>query len=801
MSIHKHKRIPALLLGVILLFAGIPAGSISAHAADTTQQLNNIVLFAQFSDADTDNFMADKTDTAIAICNDTSTPRSLTSYIDAISYGKLHVTSYFPQLADGVIQPYILQNSKAEYTNYEQYAIEMVQNIQIPDSIPLDGNQDGMTDNITLVIDGRAESMGDPLWAKAFQVGGLYLGDTPVGSINLMSSYTLLSSTIFSGVGTLCHEFLHSIGYPDLYRKDSSSGNPVGQWDLMATNSIFLQYPLAYQRYAVSGWLDAKTITTAGTYTLQPASSSTGDRLYLLKTPFSDTEFFAVEYRIPGKQYSEELDCKIYGEGMVVYRVNTAVQGNYRSDTDGIYVFRPDETTLNAGGGDLTRSCYGGKNAPDSIGSTDLESTFADGALVYSDGTNSGIALHDIQLNGDGTLSFSADFADVSDRLLWQTVDSVNFPADQTGYDMVTGDDGKLYLLSANTDGATLYCVENDTLQPVSTVLSGTMYNPKLAFSNGTPYLLWQDSQYFLHLNRWNSTSGVWQDCCTGTELAQYADIAADSSGVYVTYTTGSFPYVLHAFRFDNAAGTVSLLGDVIADNACNMEIAAANGSIGIGYRDLNDNNVPKLAVWDGTAWNTTTLSEQDCGTVSVLADGNSIWVVPSGGKTDVFRWESGTVTNIPLPEAVQGRAFQMTPAVAQGNFYMTVNAQNPEEFVLYGLNKDGTWSLTGNPIAQSMVNQPVLAAQKQALYCLYATSDLQMQLKKLTLETETPAVTGDVNGDGTANLADAVLLQKYLLGETALTAAQAKAADLQADDSINGFDLAVLRQLLTKVA
>ena len=99
------------------------------------------------------------------------------------------------------------------------------------------------------------------------------------------------------------------------------------------------------------------------------------------------------------------------------------------------------------------------------------------------------------------------------------------------------------------------------------------------------------------------------------------------------------------------------------------------------------------------------------------------------------------------------------------------------------------------------MVNQPVLAAQKQALYCLYATSDLQMQLKKLTLETETPAVTGDINGDGAANLADAVLLQKYLLGETTLTAAQAKAADLQADDSINGFDLAVLRQLLTKAA
>ena len=101
-----HKRIPALLLGVILLFAGIPAGSISAQAADTTQQLNNIVLFAQFPDADTDNFMADKTDTAIAICNDTSTPRSLTSYINAISYaiqGKMSVDDL--AYADFFFQP------------------------------------------------------------------------------------------------------------------------------------------------------------------------------------------------------------------------------------------------------------------------------------------------------------------------------------------------------------------------------------------------------------------------------------------------------------------------------------------------------------------------------------------------------------------------------------------------------------------------------------------------------------------------------------------------------------------------
>ena len=307
MKKHRFPKPFPVMLSAVLCLAGVPFGGISAQAADSVQQVNNIVLFAQFASADTDNFMADKTEDMVAMCNSTDTYRSLAKYMDTISYGKVHVTSYFPQMQDGVIQPYVLKQEKFGYTDYNQYALEMVQNITVSADTPLDGNQDGVIDNVTLVVDGQAEDMSDPLWAKAFHVNGLELNGTPVSSINLLSSYTLLSSTIFSGVGTLCHEFMHSMGYPDLYRKDTSTGNPVGQWDIMATNSIFLQYPLAYQRYAVSGWLDAETITKDGTYTLQPASSDSGNRLYLLKTPFSDTEFFAVEYRKPGKQYSDDL--------------------------------------------------------------------------------------------------------------------------------------------------------------------------------------------------------------------------------------------------------------------------------------------------------------------------------------------------------------------------------------------------------------------------------------------------------------------------------------------------------------
>lgn len=236
------------------------------------------------------------------MCNDDSTYRSLSKYIDTISNGKMKVTSYFPQLKDGVIQPYVLQQSREEYTDYNQYAVEMLQNIPVPEDIPLDGNFDGFVDNVVLVVDGQANTVEDPLWAKAFFVGGLNINGSTVGYVNLQNGYGMVHSTIFNGIGTLCHEFLHSMGYPDLYHRSDVSGDPVGQWDIMSYATYFLQYPLAYQRYAISGWLDAETITTNGTYTLQPASASEGSRLYLLKTPLSDTEF--LPWNIAGVAHS-----------------------------------------------------------------------------------------------------------------------------------------------------------------------------------------------------------------------------------------------------------------------------------------------------------------------------------------------------------------------------------------------------------------------------------------------------------------------------------------------------------------
>ncbi|MFR4476592.1 MAG: dockerin type I domain-containing protein [Ruminococcus callidus] len=49
-------------------------------------------------------------------------------------------------------------------------------------------------------------------------------------------------------------------------------------------------------------------------------------------------------------------------------------------------------------------------------------------------------------------------------------------------------------------------------------------------------------------------------------------------------------------------------------------------------------------------------------------------------------------------------------------------------------------------------------------------------RIQKLTLSTAEQPVAGDINGDGKTDLADLLLLQRYLLGSGVLQADQAKA-------------------------
>ena len=147
------RRMTAFFTSILLVVFCLPTLALPAKAETTVRQVNNIVLFAQFDPLTEKNFMSgDATNTVLSMCNDTTTYRSLTKYIDTISYGQMHVDSYFPQLKDGVIEPYVLSQSRESYTDYNQYAIEMIQTIVMPADIPLDGDNDGYIDNIVCLV-------------------------------------------------------------------------------------------------------------------------------------------------------------------------------------------------------------------------------------------------------------------------------------------------------------------------------------------------------------------------------------------------------------------------------------------------------------------------------------------------------------------------------------------------------------------------------------------------------------------------------------------------------------------------
>lgn len=797
-KITLFKKIITAVMAQMLLVFSMPVVAVGQSALTETSEvhLNNIVLFAQSDSLSSSNFMENRTEDIISMCNGTDTCHSLLGYIDKISYGKMHITSYFPQMEDGVITPYILSSDETTYSTCSQIAVEILQNINIPNDTPMDGNFDGIIDNIILVIDGKAVDMSSPIWPRAFSMNGIKINGLSVNRVNIQNSTQLFENQITGAEGVLCHEFLHSLGYPDLYR-NNRTGTPVGLWDIMASDSVFLQYPLAYHRAVISEWLESEDITASGTYTLSPVSSDSGNRLYLLKTSLSDTEFFAVEYRQQGERYSDEMDVKIYGAGLVVYRVNTEADGNFKGTKDEIYVFRPGETALDAGEGNLFSSNYGGENAPDSVGSLNLNADITDGALVYSNGTNSGIRISNIMMN-DEALTFSVEFADISDAKLWESISSDNLETCKP-YQLAVSEDGTAYLIASDDSYAMLYKFNGNELTKLGRPLgSGShmdMNQPKIVFCGDIPYVLYQDRNFFLHLCRYERSSGAWTEVYKGTELAQYADLTSDGNKVYFTYTTGTFPYALHSAFYNSETEALTTLGENIDKNVCNMSIALLNDNPVIAYRDINDGNKSKIAVYNNGEWNIKTISEIACGSVSMVSDGNTAWIAPSGSGNAVYKFSDGKVTSYPLPDAISENAFMQTPILADGKCCLAVNTQNPYELALYSLN--GTdWEMTGNILATDLVNSLSLAYSGQTLYCSYFTNNGTSAIRQLKIGTS-EILMGDINDDGIFNIADIIIMQKWLLAIPDITFANWKAGDIYEDNRLDVFDFCLMKRML----
>mgnify|MGYP002854250880 CR=1 FL=1 len=134
------------------------------------------------------------------------------------------------------------------------------------------------------------------------------------------------SNGIFDGIGTICHEFSHVLGLPDLYDTneddDDTNGEAQhpGEWELMAGGNYQnnARTPVAYSLYDrySTGFANYQIITAEGEYSLNP-TSTTGEG-YILKTP-TNKEVFLIDNR----QTTTRWDKYAPGHGMTIARMDS----------------------------------------------------------------------------------------------------------------------------------------------------------------------------------------------------------------------------------------------------------------------------------------------------------------------------------------------------------------------------------------------------------------------------------------------------------------------------------------------
>lgn len=256
----------------------------------------------------------------------------------ANAYGKFtgSVNDYFRDNSDGIFDPsfdvvgpytvnYSVLDGHTKYRTIFADAVKQAYNDGV-DMSKYDTNGDKTVEMVYFIVAGHGSNTtgnnSGYLWPhkSSLQVKvGNYWVTTYASSTELRGSE---NTTVLDGIGTVCHEFTHVLGFPDLYdinyETDGQSHHP-GEWDVMAggsyhNNSRTPAGYTAFERYAL-GFKTPKTITGPMECTLNALGTS-GDA-YILRTPVAK-EYFILENRQPTK-----WDYYLPGTGMLVARVDS----------------------------------------------------------------------------------------------------------------------------------------------------------------------------------------------------------------------------------------------------------------------------------------------------------------------------------------------------------------------------------------------------------------------------------------------------------------------------------------------
>lgn len=205
-----------------------------------------------------------------------------------------------------------------------------------------DWDGDGYADQVFVLYAGRGEATGggaETVWPHMYKVGYTVIGrplsytSEGKGKVNTYACSNEIDPVYTdegywtgalrpAGIGTICHEFSHCLGYPDMYDTDNSSGNyGCGEFDVMCSGSyngngfIPCNYT-AYERI-YAGWTEPIELNEPATVNSMISVTDYG-RPFILYNDKNNDEYFLLENRQP-----TGWDQAIYGSnGLLITHID-----------------------------------------------------------------------------------------------------------------------------------------------------------------------------------------------------------------------------------------------------------------------------------------------------------------------------------------------------------------------------------------------------------------------------------------------------------------------------------------------
>lgn len=294
-----------------------------------------------------------------------------------------------------------------------------------------DWDNDGEVEQVYIIYAGEGQATGgsdDTIWPHKYSLSDS--GNQPLKFGNVtVNTYACSNEMVYAnlngkdrafymGIGTICHEFSHCLGLPDLYDTGYGGNVGTGSYDLMCSGSYnggpealknvyggtgIGTVPAGYTSYekAFMGWI---TPTKLGDQPLDIKAMkglADGGNAYILTNPDNNNEYYLFENRT-----DSHWDSALPGHGLLVLHIDYDARSWAYNTVNAARDQNHPRMTIVPADGDLSDETLASDTYP-----TDLNSQLSGNSTPalsfytgYSVPTTAG--LSNIQTAADGTVSF-----------------------------------------------------------------------------------------------------------------------------------------------------------------------------------------------------------------------------------------------------------------------------------------------------------------------------------------------------------------------------------------------------------